>query len=397
MAYKFQLGAAKLGGAITSTGVISGSALSASSPVAIGEGGTGQSTAAGAASALLNVSQGGALTIGDSSDTITIPGSLTINGGTTNVSTTNLVVEDANILIANGGAPADGNGLTIGTDGTPVVFALSDSAARLSSSLPLKASLFDGNASTATKLATARTIAGVSFDGSANISLNNNAITNGAGYITSAGNAATATALASAVEIGGVSFDGQSDIDPKDLDLTALTAASAHNLLIAAGATGVQTVGTDAQLTYNPSTNTLGTSTVKYVGDGQSLTNITSDKAKSLRLSGSTAVLEGNHDAGSQDVMLCDSSAITGSANLTITMPTISTDTVGRVYIIKDVTGAASASGKHIVVVSGSNTGGPVLNGEIDGQNSITIQSAFGAVNLLACSGSGIGFFYSIF
>jgi len=50
-----------------------------------------------------------------------------------------------------------------------------------------------GNAATATALATARTIAGVSFDGSANISLNNNAITNGAGYITSAdgGNAAT--------------------------------------------------------------------------------------------------------------------------------------------------------------------------------------------------------------
>ncbi len=48
-------------------------------------------------------------------------------------------------------------------------------------------------ASTAATLASARTIAGVSFNGSANISLNNNAITNGAGYITSAdgGNAAT--------------------------------------------------------------------------------------------------------------------------------------------------------------------------------------------------------------
>ena len=41
-----------------------------------------------------------------------------------------------------------------------------------------------GNAATATTLETARNIAGVSFDGSANISLNNNAITNGAGYIT---------------------------------------------------------------------------------------------------------------------------------------------------------------------------------------------------------------------
>ena len=44
----------------------------------------------------------------------------------------------------------------------------------------------NGNAATATVLQTARTIAGVSFNGSANISLNNNAITNGAGYITSA-------------------------------------------------------------------------------------------------------------------------------------------------------------------------------------------------------------------
>ena len=37
----------------------------------------------------------------------------------------------------------------------------------------------------AATLTTARTIAGVSFNGSANISLNNNAITNGAGYVTS--------------------------------------------------------------------------------------------------------------------------------------------------------------------------------------------------------------------
>ena len=42
-----------------------------------------------------------------------------------------------------------------------------------------------GNAGSATVLQTARTIAGVSFNGSANISLNNDSITNGAGYITS--------------------------------------------------------------------------------------------------------------------------------------------------------------------------------------------------------------------
>ena len=80
-----------------------------------------------------------------------------------------------------------------------------------------------GNAGTATALETARTIAGVSFDGTANISLNNNAITNGAGYITSSsnisgssasctGNAATATALETARTIAGVSFDGSANI-----------------------------------------------------------------------------------------------------------------------------------------------------------------------------------------
>ena len=45
----------------------------------------------------------------------------------------------------------------------------------------------------AATLTTARTIAGVSFDGSANISLNNNAITNGAGYVTSSGNTVIGT------------------------------------------------------------------------------------------------------------------------------------------------------------------------------------------------------------
>ena len=44
-----------------------------------------------------------------------------------------------------------------------------------------------GNAGTATALATARDIAGVSFDGTGDISLNNNAITNGAGYTTNTG------------------------------------------------------------------------------------------------------------------------------------------------------------------------------------------------------------------
>ena len=50
-----------------------------------------------------------------------------------------------------------------------------------------------GNAATATQLATARNISGASFNGTADITLNNSNITNGAGYTTYSSNQATST------------------------------------------------------------------------------------------------------------------------------------------------------------------------------------------------------------
>ncbi|ECN8003334.1 hypothetical protein ZJ62_08745 [Salmonella enterica subsp. enterica serovar Kentucky] len=64
-------------------------------------------------------------------------------------------------------------------------------------------------ATTATKLATARTIGGVSFDGSANIDLPG---VNKAGNQNTSGNAATATKLQTARTISGVAFDGSQNI-----------------------------------------------------------------------------------------------------------------------------------------------------------------------------------------
>lgn len=68
----------------------------------------------------------------------------------------------------------------------------------------------NGNAATATKLQTARTIGGVSFDGSANINLPG---VNIAGNQNTTGNAATATKLQTACTINGVSFDGSKNIE----------------------------------------------------------------------------------------------------------------------------------------------------------------------------------------
>ena len=67
-----------------------------------------------------------------------------------------------------------------------------------------------GNAATATTLETARTIGGVSFDGSANINLPG---VNTSGSQDTSGNSATATALETARTIHGVSFDGSANID----------------------------------------------------------------------------------------------------------------------------------------------------------------------------------------
>jgi len=66
-----------------------------------------------------------------------------------------------------------------------------------------------GNADTATKLKTARTIGGVAFDGSANINLPG---VNTTGNQSTTGNASTATKLQTARKISGVSFDGSADI-----------------------------------------------------------------------------------------------------------------------------------------------------------------------------------------
>lgn len=94
-----------------------------------------------------------------------------------------------------------------------------------------------GNAATATKLQTARTIGGVAFDGTANISLPG---VNTAGNQDTTGNAATATKLKTARTIGGVSFDGSANIN-----LPGVNAAGNQNTSgNAATATKLQTART---------------------------------------------------------------------------------------------------------------------------------------------------------
>lgn len=84
-----------------------------------------------------------------------------------------------------------------------------------------------GNASTATKLQTARKIGGVGFDGSGDINLPG---VNQQGNQNTTGNAATATKLQTARNINGVRFDGSGDININTLvgrgRVTALTGSA---------------------------------------------------------------------------------------------------------------------------------------------------------------------------
>ena len=197
---------------------------------------------------------GGAKTF---SGDIAINGNLTVSGTTTTVDTANTTVKDPVMELNSGiGANTGDSGILIerGSTGDNAFIGWDESVDKFTvgtttntagdtgdftiTTGTLVAAL-EGNATTATTLQNARTIAGVSFNGSQNISLNNNAITNGAGYITGSGNAATAT------------------------QATNVTATATNNtsgtyyLTFVDGQSGAQGIESDQDLHYNPNTGVL--------------------------------------------------------------------------------------------------------------------------------------------
>ena len=187
---------------------------------------------------------------------LTVTGDLTVNGDTVTLNTATLDVEDATIRVAKGATTlsnTNGAGIEFGASSSKPTITWDNGNTRLSANKVFAATSFvgnvAGNATTATTLATARTIGGTSFDGSANISV---------------ALADTATALATARTIGGTSFDGTANIDVALATLATNVTVSANNStdetvypLFVDGATGTQGAETDTGLTYNPSTGML--------------------------------------------------------------------------------------------------------------------------------------------
>lgn len=180
-------------------------------------------------------------THGDDTGTVVIAGNLTVQGTTTTVNSTTIEVADLNITVAKNAASAaaaNGAGLTVGGANATLTYTSADDRWNLNKDLNVGrvygnvTGALTGNASTATALATGRTISltgdvtytSGSFDGTANVTgtatLANTAVTagsygsatqvatftvDGKGRLTAAGN--TSIQIATTAQVGLASFD----------------------------------------------------------------------------------------------------------------------------------------------------------------------------------------------
>mgnify|MGYP001177226007 CR=1 FL=1 len=216
-----------------------------------------------------------------------------------------------------------------------------------------------GNAATATILANARTIGGVSFNGSANINLPG---VNASGTQDTSGNAATATALETARTIGGVSFDGSANINlpgvnasgTQDTSGNAATATVGTTItvadessdttcfpLFATAATGNLGAKSGTNLTFNSSSGALSATSFSGSGSGLSAGTV---PLTSLDIDGGTATTT----LANADLFIVDDGA--GGTNRKVTFQKLSESILGgssgtATFNAVDVTGDLDVDG----------------------------------------------------
>ena len=217
-----------------------------------------------------------------------------------------------------------------------------------------------GNASTATALETARTIGGVSFDGTANINL---AGVNATGNQDTSGNAATATALATGrtialagdVTASGVSFDGTGNIS-----LTTTIAANSVALGTdttgdyvgtITGGTGIDSTGATSgegiAHTLSLDLNELPTETTIADADFIAMVDATDDASGKITFEDLEDAI---FSSVSGDILIAEDGAATIQANSVA----LSTDTTGN--YVAGISGTANE-----IEVSGSGSEGATV------------------------------------
>ena len=374
-----------------STGVITYTGPSASEVRAHISGGTGVTVSNGAISIGQAVATTDNVTFNDLqvdgnatvTGNTTITGNLTVNGTQTTLNTATLDVEDLNITIASGAttsAATNNAGLTFGawSSGTIPTLKWIHSNNRFSFNKSLAAQGFvgnltgnvTGNADTATALATARNISGVSFDGTADITLNTSAITENTNLYYTNARADARIAAASLLDLSDVGSDGSSG--------QVLTTDGNGGFTF----TTVSSGGGSA-ITVQDEGSSLSTAatTLNFVGSGVTASGTGATKTITITGTGSVSEAFKTIAVSGQSNIVADSATDTltlaAGSNMTITQDA-STDTI---------TFASSASGssasaadirtKFVYTTTGSTT---AFSGSDD--NSATLSYTLGAVDV---------------
>ena len=205
------------------------------------------------------------------------------------------------------------------------------------------ATLNQDTTGSAATLTTARTIAGVAFDGSANISLNNNAITNGAGYITATDSSITSKLpLAGGTISGNLTVSGDLAVNgtTTTIDTTTLTVED-KNIEIGKVSTPTDTTADGGGLTLKGATD----KTFQWADATDSWTsseNIDLASGKVIKAAG-TQILSATNYTG------------TAAIATNITVSDESSDTSCNVLFTTDATGnLAPKSGTNLTFNSSS-------------------------------------------
>ena len=249
-----------------------------------------------------------------------------------------------------------------------------------------------GNSATATKLETARTIGGVSFDGTANINLPG---VNASGNQDTSGNAATATALQNARTIGGVSFNGTANINLPGVNQAGNQNTSGN----AATATKLATARNIGGVSFD------GSAAINLPGVNQTGNQNTSGNAATA------TVLETTRNFSISNEITANTQSFNGSGNVTLSATVNDnviyynnlkasnrTSATNGQYLRKQSGNIGGMTWEDIPVVTGSNLSGNTLSSSIVSSSLTSLGTLSGlsvngnvSVTTGAISGNGEG------
>ena len=253
----------------------------------------------------------------------------------------------------------------------------------------------------APKLTTARTIAGVAFDGTANISLNNNAITNGAGYTTNLG---TVTSVPDTNTNGvAVTWATRTTTPTATVALGAITPTS----VAATGAvTGSNLSGTNTgDQTITLTSDVTGTGTGSFattlatvnanVGSFGSATQVAQHTVNGKGLVTAAANVAIQIAESQVTNLVSDLAAKQASLSLTTTGTSGAATLVGATLNIPQYAGGSTGITRSINSISVNTTAGAASSTDyvyfVTGTTTLTLPTAVGNTNEYTVKNTGVG------